>query len=185
MRIISGKYKSSKILFPSKDITRPLRDRVRQSLFNILEHSNNFNFNFKNSVIIDCFCGSGSFGIESLSRGAKKIYFIDKNKEPINLLKANLKKLNIKKNNYEIFNLDLPKNFTDMEVEKINPDLIFLDPPFKIEIIEKIFFFFKKKDINSLIIFHCFSKKELELKNFIILENRIYGVSRIIIGKIV
>ena len=75
MRIISGKYKGKKILFPDKSITRPLRDRVKESIFNILQHSNKIQFEFKNSIVLDLFSGSGSFGLECLSRDAKKIFF--------------------------------------------------------------------------------------------------------------
>ena len=78
MRIISGKYKGKKILFPSKLITRPLRDRVKESIFNILQHSNKIQFQFKNSIVLDLFSGSGSFGLECLSREVQKVLFFVK-----------------------------------------------------------------------------------------------------------
>ena len=77
MRIISGKFKGKKINLPIDKKTRPLRDLVKESLFNVIEHSNKININIKNSVILDLFSGSGSFGLEALSRGAKKCLFVE------------------------------------------------------------------------------------------------------------
>ena len=77
MRIIGGKNKGKKIIIPLDKKTRPLRDMVKESIFNLIEHSNNFNLNIKNSIILDLFSGTGSFGLECLSRGAKNITFIE------------------------------------------------------------------------------------------------------------
>ncbi len=95
MRIISGKYKGKKILFPNKLITRPLRDRVKENIFNILQHSNKIQFEFKNSTVLDLFSGSGSFGLECLSREVEKVFFFEKNPEAFSILKKNLNTLNI------------------------------------------------------------------------------------------
>ena len=75
MRIIRGRFKNKKLNFPINLKTRPLKDRVRENIFNILEHSANFNVNIKDSFVLDLYAGIGSFGIESVSRGAKKIFF--------------------------------------------------------------------------------------------------------------
>ena len=78
MRIISGTYKGKKLFTPKDKLTRPLKDAVKESIFNILEHSNNEKINLNNSIIMDLFSGSGSFGIECLSRGVKKSLFLRK-----------------------------------------------------------------------------------------------------------
>ena len=75
MRIISGSFKGKKILTPNDNKTRPLKDLTKESIFNIINHSNKFKINFSNSFILDLFSGVGSFGIECLSRGAKKSNF--------------------------------------------------------------------------------------------------------------
>ena len=75
MRIISGYLKGKKINLPKDNLTRPLKDMVKESIFNILEHSNEINFRVKNSLVLDLFSGSGSFGLECISRGAKYVYF--------------------------------------------------------------------------------------------------------------
>ena len=66
MRIISGSFKGKKILTPNDDKTRPLKDLTKESIFNIINHSNKFKINFSNSSILDLFSGVGSFGIECL-----------------------------------------------------------------------------------------------------------------------
>ena len=75
MRIISGLFKGKRILEPKDLKTRPLKDLTKESIFNILIHSNKFNLNLATSNILDLFSGVGSFGIECLSRGVKKVYF--------------------------------------------------------------------------------------------------------------
>ena len=71
MRIIGGEFKRKKLNEPINKKTRPLKDLTKESLFNILNHSNKLNFNLKDSSILDLFSGVGSFGIECLSRGSK------------------------------------------------------------------------------------------------------------------
>ena len=77
MRVIGGKLRGKLIHNPTDKTTRPLKDMVRESIFNILEHSKNEKIKFKNDVVLDLFSGSGSFGIECLSRGVKKVFFFE------------------------------------------------------------------------------------------------------------
>ena len=77
MRIISGSFKGKKILQPKDIKTRPLKDLTKESIFNIINHSNKFKINLANSNILDLFSGVGSFGIECLSRGAKYVTFVE------------------------------------------------------------------------------------------------------------
>ena len=77
MRIISGLFRGKKILTPKDIYTRPLKDLTKESIFNILIHSDKYLINLKNSLILDLFSGVGSFGIECLSRGVKKVFFVE------------------------------------------------------------------------------------------------------------
>ena len=77
MRIISGKFKGKKILEPRDKSTRPLKDLTKESLFNIILHSNKFRVKIKNSNILDLFSGVGSFGLECLSHEAASVTFIE------------------------------------------------------------------------------------------------------------
>ena len=90
MRIISGKFKGRKIQQPKDDKTRPLKDLAKESIFNIIEHSKKINFGLTGSLVLDLFSGVGSFGIECLSRGAKKIIFIENYLNVLPVLKKNL-----------------------------------------------------------------------------------------------
>jgi len=95
MRIISGSLKGRKINFHKSLKTRPLKDSVKENIFNILKHSNLINIEIENSNVLDLYSGCGSFGIESLSRGAKKVTFIDQDLKASNILKENLVKLSL------------------------------------------------------------------------------------------
>ena len=97
MRIITGNLKGRKILFPDDKKTRPLRDLVKESIFNLIEHSQKFNVKIKDSNVLDLFAGSGSFGLECLSRGSKKVVFIEIYFQAIKTLKTNIYNLNIDK----------------------------------------------------------------------------------------
>ena len=77
MRVIGGNLRGKKILDPLDKSTRPLKDLVRESIFNILEHSKNEKIDLNNAIVLDLFSGIGSFGIECLSRGAKKVFFYE------------------------------------------------------------------------------------------------------------
>ena len=95
MRIIGGTLKGKKIDFIKSSITRPLKDLVRESIFNVIQHSNLINLDLKDSSILDLFSGIGSFGIESISRGAKDVTFVDNDEKAIMVLKKNLNDLKI------------------------------------------------------------------------------------------
>ena len=101
MRIISGSFKGKKILEPKDKKTRPLKDLAKESIFNIINHSNKFKIDFNNSTILDLFSGVGSFGLECLSRGVKEVFFVE---NYIGVLPILAKKLsNLKSiNNYKL-----------------------------------------------------------------------------------
>src|SRR5210317_1043406 len=101
MRIISGDYKNKKLFLPLDQKTRPLRDLVKESIFNLIEHSKKININLKEAYILDLFSGSGSFGIECLSRKVRKVVFLENYLGAIKILEKNLNLLN-NNSNYEI-----------------------------------------------------------------------------------
>ena len=95
MRIISGTLKGKKLLQPKDKFTRPLKDLTKESLFNIIQHSNKFNSKIKGANILDLFSGVGSFGLECLSREANAVTFIENYKTVIPILKKNISNLNV------------------------------------------------------------------------------------------
>ena len=182
MRIISGELKGKKILLPKDKTTRPLKDMVKESIFNILEHSNLFSFKFKKARILDLFSGSGSFGLECISRGAKHVTFFENSSVALLVLNKNIDKLNcyskIKICKQDIFNTDL-KNLKKF-------DLIFIDPPFKSEKISELILKIKNSNFlnkNGLIVLHRQNNSNDKFSNnFNILKKKIYGKSKIFIG---
>ena len=101
MRIIAGNFKGKKILEPKDIKTRPLKDLTKESIFNIIKHSNKFKVSIENSAVLDLFSGVGSFGLECISRGAKHVTFIENYVSVLPILKKNLSNICITEN-YEI-----------------------------------------------------------------------------------
>ena len=125
MRVISGKYKGRKILVESKKKYRPTLSRIREDIFNLLTHNNNLDVDLKNVIFCDLFSGTGSIGIEALSRGVKKVIFNDIEKNCTNKIKEFLIKVNEK--NYEISNIDPYRQ----KIEILDScQIIYIDPPY-------------------------------------------------------
>ena len=185
MRIIRGILKNKKLNFPINLKTRPLKDRVRENIFNILEHSTSFGRDIRNSFVLDLYAGIGSFGLESVSRGAKKSFFVENNTEALKNLKKNIGLLKLE-NNVEVYSENVLR-FIEKYNFKFKFDIIFLDPPYKDKEFLSIFDNLKKKNIlkkEHLIILHREKKTtELPLKLLNILESRIYGRSEIFFFK--
>ena len=185
MRIIGGKNKGKKIFLPVDKNTRPLRDMVKESIFNLIEHSNKFNISISNSIVLDLFSGSGSFGLECISRGAKFITFVENYVHALEILKKNVSMMNamslseiIENNCFELIN--------EKKIFSNTFDIIFLDPPYKYKninfLIEQII---EKKILKKtgIILIHRHKKDDIEITSKLnILDSRKYGISKIIIG---
>ena len=181
MRIISGEFRGKKINSPKDIKTRPLKDLTKESIFNIISHSNKININFKNSNVLDLFSGVGSFGLECLSRGVKYVTFVENYIGVLNVLKKNV--INLKGvENYQIIEKDINNNSFFSEINA-SYDIIFLDPPYKeIKIFNLISILFLEKvlESNGIIILHRHKKsKDKFPSNFKILEEKTYGLSKI------
>ena len=185
MRIIGGKNKGKKIVMPLDKNTRPLRDLVKESIFNLIEHSNKFNISISNSIVLDLFSGSGSFGLECISRGAKFITFVENYVHALGILKKNISMMGalpfseiIEDNCFELIN--------EKKIFSKTFDIIFLDPPYKYKninvLIEQII---EKKILKKtgIILIHRHKKDDIEITSKLkILDSRKYGISKIIIG---
>ena len=184
MRIISGNFKGRKLLTPDDIKTRPLKDITKESIFNILKHSNKFKVEIKNSVILDLFAGVGSFGIECLSNEAKYVTFVENYNGVLPILKKNLSNLKLDKK-YEVIEQNI---FTELKLTKINYDIIFLDPPYKdkniSELIDKIFEINLLSKSGIIITHRNKNVKDKYSKNFRILEEKTYGISKISFGNL-
>jgi 16S rRNA (guanine966-N2)-methyltransferase len=185
MRIISGKFKKQKLILPDPKITRPLRDYVKESLFNLLLHSPLLKFKFDKSVVIDIFAGSGSFGIECLSRGVSHVTFVENNKKSFDILKKNIQNFSIGNESNLIFG-DFLKIQLDFSLTK--PNLIFLDPPFQFKFLEQIFKKLSESKENlscAIIMIHYEDGEKFDFNIYVeeILKKK-YGRSTILFGRI-
>ncbi|MES2616006.1 MAG: 16S rRNA (guanine(966)-N(2))-methyltransferase RsmD [Bdellovibrionota bacterium] len=182
MRIIAGKYKRKKLVtLAGSDITRPTSDRVKESVFNILQDK------IADICVLDLYSGCGALGFEALSRGAKNIILVEENKCAIDCIKMNLNSLHLEKDNCQIFHgkvsefLNPLKNHSKNLKGKV--DLIFADPPYN-----TAWYTNALKEIEASGICHnkCLVVLEMPLQANVLagekwlqVENRKYGKTKI------
>lgn len=172
MRVISGKYKGKNLIGFDIDGTRPTMDRVKESLFGIIQNR------IKNSVVLDLFAGSGSLGIEALSNGASEVYFIDNNIELINIIKNNTNGMN---DNIHIMKSDYKNALEILKNSNIKFDIIFLDPPYKLNLInnclENIIEYNLLND-NGIIVCE-YETENIDNNNLKLIKEKKYGSKKI------
>ena len=184
MRIISGKLKGKSISFIKSTITRPLKDSVKENIFNIINHSNLLNVSLEKSNVLDLYSGIGSFGLECLSRGAGSVTFVEKDKKAIDVLSKNLLNLSVQKK--AIVSSEKILDFLKKKIIK-KFEIVFLDPPFDdnayindLKMISKNKIFKKE----HVVIIHretsSFNNLDEIIQSLIIKK---YGRSKIIFGK--
>lgn len=163
MRVIAGKLKGRTIKMPKSKLVRPTTDKNKEAIFNSL---NNF-IDFDGITACDIYAGSGSLGIEIISRGAKEVHFIEKNYNVQNVLKENLTTLGVM-NRAKVFRTDAVR-FSNLE-EHIQYDLIIADPPFfKYDIYNVIDNLLKRDYIKPegiIIVERSIQTKEKDLEKF-------------------
>ena len=172
MRVISGKYKGKQLQGFDIEGTRPTMDHVKESLFGIIQNK------VKDSICLDLFAGSGSLGIEALSNGAKKCYFIDKHKEISEILKNNLKGIE----NSIILKKDYASALIELKGKKF--DIIFLDPPYQYNLITPAIELIIKNDLlNDDGIIVCEYETEIIKTDLELIKEKKYGSKMIRIYK--
>lgn len=173
MRVIGGISRGSKLFSLEGDNTRPTLDRVKESLFNIIQ------YDIAESNVLDLFAGSGALGIEALSRGANFATFVDNSIEATKVIQKNIEKTRFKEKS-EIINKDFKNAIEVIKFKKY--DLIFLDPPYKTDfIVESIKLIMKYNilaDNGTIILETDIEKEVLDKLNFIninVVDIRKYG----------
>ena len=167
MRVISGKYRGKKLKEFELETTKPTIDRVKEAIFNLIQ------FEVVDAVVLDLFSGTGALGIEAVSRGAKRVYLVDKNLEAIKIINENLKGI---EGNYQVIKKDY-FDFLSTSNEKF--DVVLLDPPYKTEYGLDAIRVLIEKDLladNAIIIFETSveNKSNIELNGFDI-KTKKYG----------
>ena len=181
MKVISGLYKGRKLEGFDLEGTRPTMDRVKESLFAIIQDK------LFGSVVLDLFAGSGNLGIEALSMGASKAYFGDSNKKAIKIIKNNIKNLGIDETFCDIRLGDykyLLKEYSKMDIKF---DLIFLDPPYDTDYISISMELIDRYHLlNSDGIVICESNKIEKINGFVnykIIKMKKYGDKYVVLLK--
>ena len=171
MRVISGKYKNKNLVGFNINGTRPTMDRVKESLFASIQS------NLKDSIVLDLFAGSGSLGIEALSNGSKSCYFVDSNIKSVEIIRKNVaeveENINILKKDY----IEALKYFND---NNIKFDIIFLDPPYQMNLINNSIKLIEKYDLlnkNGVIV--CEYESEIFSSNYGLLKEKKYGCKNV------
>ena len=185
INIIGGKNKGTKLQVP-KNFVRPTSAIKREAIFSILESyclKNSYD-PYKDKCFIDLFAGSGSLGLEAISRGASFSYFFEINNEVCKILSLNCKKI-CKDDQFKIFQ----KHSTSLDkIKFILPiSVIFIDPPYKLNPFQVLFKQFNNKNIlndHSIIIIEANKKTSIKIdKDFIIINEKVYGKTKIIFLK--
>ena len=168
MRVISGIARGTKLDSLEGLATRPTLDRVKESMFNIIQNK------IENACVLDLFSGSGALAIECLSRGAKEAYFCDKSKDAIKIIKKN-----IEKTHFESKTVIINKDYLKC-LDEINKkfDIIFLDPPYESNFAEEALKVIIKKELlnnDGIIIFETDKK---DISNIEKLDINIYDLRK-------
>ena len=128
MRVIAGKARSMPLVAPSGEGTRPTTDRIKETLFNMLQ------CDVPGAVFCDFFSGSGAIGIEALSRGAKHAYFVENNKEALECIKKNINFTKVA-NDATVISRDVRDALYEIHE---TADIIFMDPPYDRELEKQV-----------------------------------------------
>ncbi len=182
MRIISGKYRGKKLVFPESTKTRPTKDRIRESIFNVLNHASWADNCLKDAIVLDVFAGTGAFGLESLSRGAKQSTFIENDTQALKACKTNI----IATDCNDISSI-IQRSVFDIGIRPKNTKkatLVFLDPPYGNTLGEKALDYLLKQEwLSDDVIIVLETEKEATdeaLPNqFIEEDNKVYGIAKI------
>ena len=168
MRVISGKFKGRVLDKFKGDAIRPTADRAKEALFNIISRE------IYGADFLDLFSGTGSIGIEALSRGANEVVFVDGSRESVSIIKSNLSKLNedgnVENVNAEIYLLKTNKKF----------DFIFLDPPYNYQEADKLFKIISERALlkeGGVVIYEHASDYKFNSEHLEIYDSRRYGIA--------
>lgn len=173
MQIITGKYRARKLIGVDADTTRPTLARVKESIFNLIQG------NIAGSTVLDLFAGSGAFGAECISRGAAKVYFVDKEEKAIKTIKQNTNKMT---EDFVILKSDYLSALDGFARDNIKFDLVYLDPPYKagfyMSALKKMANLGILKKNTTIVVEHGDEKDLINLDDcYIIKKSRKYGIA--------
>lgn len=174
VRVISGSARGLKLNTPGDDRVRPTTDRVKESMFNIVQDW------VYDSQVLDLFAGSGALGIEALSRGASQAVFCDNSLDSIKIIKSNIEKARVVDRS-QIVSGDFKRCLRDMEAKNQSFDMIFVDPPYYKELFEEVLDTIRackilKKD-GIVIVEHDAKKPIGQVEGLEVYKEKKYGIT--------
>ena len=172
MRIISGEKRGAKLITLSGDDTRPTTDRVKESLFNIIQ------FSIRGARVLDLFAGSGGLGLECISRGAEYACFTDVNSEAVKIVNSNIEKLGFADRTKVVCG-----DYTRMLSGSEKYDIIFLDPPYASDYIQKALELIKNNNVltpRGIVVCETIKDKQLNTDGFNTKKDVSYGITRLV-----
>ena len=177
MRIISGKAKGRNIKAPEGYDTRPVTDKIRQSLFNIWQ------WDIQDCDFLDLFSGSGSMGIEAMSRGAHRVIMVEKAEKAVRVIQDNIRSCDLQDVNHVVYAEDVFSAIEKLKYNKEKFDIIYLDPPYTVdEIFHPVMEALGKANLlkeDGIVVIR--TRKEKEMKdvygNLTKYREKVYGIS--------
>lgn len=172
MRIISGSKRGAKLLSLPGDDTRPTTDRVKESLFNIIQ------WEINGAAVLDLFAGSGGLGLEALSRGARYALFADSNPAAVNVINSNIAKLGFEENSQVVCS-----DFRTVLNETVKYDIIFLDPPYASDFIEQSLSQIEQNGTlaqGGVIVCETLKDKLFDTYGFAVRKEAVYGITKLV-----
>lgn len=173
IRITGGKNRSRKLLTPENNLTKPTMDKVRAAVFNALSND------IEGKEVLDLFSGSGSYGFEALSRNAKSVTFVDKEKDSVASIKKNAEML--KETNFKVFQDDV---LEFLAVKNGQFDLVFVDPPYKLDVYQNVLDLLEKNAFlkkDSIIVLESERELSINEENYKKVKLYNYGLAKIYI----
>lgn len=177
MQVITGKYRGRKLQTLETEKTRPTLAKVKESLFSMIDEY------IFDSTVLDLFAGSGALGVEAISRGAKKVFFVDNNVDAKKIIQSNLKNV---KEDFLIDICDFAFALDKYEKMGVQFDIVFLDPPYKSDFAQKAVELLNEKKLlkNGSIVcieFDCSNHLQSFDDCYIIRKSKTHGIANIVI----
>lgn len=176
MRIVAGKHRSRILQTLKGNDTRPTSDKVKEAVFSRIGPY------FENVIILDLFSGSGNIALEAISRGFEKAIMVDKSNKAISVIKTNVALLK-EEDNCEIWPFDYKKALSICQQKQLKFDLIYLDPPYQLELINELLTKIVEYDLlkdNGIIISESLNKEEIQINKPYFIDKQVsYGTIKV------
>ena len=167
VRIVAGKHRSRVLKTLDGLDTRPTSDKVKEAVFSRIGPY------FEGGIILDLFSGSGSIALEAISRGFEKAIIVDRSKKAINIIRSNVNLLK-EENSCEIWPVDYKKALSMCQKKQLKFDLIYLDPPYHLELINELVIKISEYDLlqkNGIIVSESSDKEDIQVQSPSLLTN--------------